>query len=377
MRVALTLMGLATATGALIFVACSSFSGADANGDPVIDAGSSDAISSDAISSDAGSSDAVLDPCPAGLSTAEAAGLYVMGGQSTYNTSPGYSEPLDVLRATIQCDGHLRDWKTQVRLPRSSVGGAGGLLGDNAFYLGGQHSTGGENFTLKVAYAPFAGGVLQKFFTATAMSPLPFWHAMYGSNGSSFFVAGGENYLSGGMNPQTMVTTWKIGDGGEPVISGNPPQLPMGLSRGAGVMVGDTMVVIAGHVYTAKATDATWRDTNVTYTQTDFTAATDGTSVFLVPGSSGNAAIASFAVKSGAATAITDTGQPGPTLVNPAAVAFHGYLYIIGGLDDVGDGGSPPAINVYSARINGSTLEPLMLEPQMPVGHALAVAFVR
>ncbi len=297
-----------------------------------------------------------------------------MGGQSDYND---VTEPDEVLRATTQCDGRLRDWKSTVKLPRTSVGAAGGLIGDAAIYVGGEHSAGGVPFKDDVVYAPFSGGVLQPFFPA-GKAPNTFWRAMFGGNGASFFVAGGENYVDGGLNVQTTVTTWKVGVGGEPVIDGKPPPLPTGLSRGVGVMIGDTMIVIAGHVYTAKATDTSWRDTNVLYPDFDFAAATDGTYVFLVPGSNGPGPIASFTVTGGSASEITPTGQQGSAyLVGAAAVAFREYLFILGGLDsDAGAAG--PAANVYSARIKkGGTLEKPSLEPPMPVGHILAVAFVR
>lgn len=345
--------------GVLAVAACSSFSGSDVS-------------SSGAAAPEAGA-DSATDPCLAGP-TAEAAGLYVMGGQSDYN---GFTEPDEVLRATIQCDGRLRDWKPTVKLPRTSAGAAGGMIGDAAIYVGGQHSTGGANFTDDVVSAPFVGAVMQPFFPA-GKAPNTFWRAMFGGNGASFFVAGGENNVDGGLNVQTAVTTWKVGVGGEPVIDGKPPQLPTGLSRGVGVMIGDTMIVIAGHVYTAKATDTSWRDTNVLYPDFDFAAATDGTYVFLVPGSNGPGPIVKFTVAGGAPSSITSTGQPGPAyLFGPTAVAFRGYLYIIGGLDsDAGPAG--PAVNVYSARIKeGGNLEKLSLETPLPVGHILAVAFVR
>ncbi len=149
------------------------------------------------------------------------------------------------------------------------------------------------------------------------------------------------------------------------------------MSRGAGAMVGDTMVAIgANYVYTAKDGDLTWKATGP-YGDQDFATATDGTTVYVVPGaSSGSGTVYSFTVTGVNASTLVPMSTKVPVgLIGPAAVVFRGRLYVIGGLVPGTDAGSATAVR--SLRIIPNNLDDLQNEAPMPEGHAFSVAFAR
>ncbi len=366
-------------TGAAVVAACSAFSGSDTSGgNEQLDSGDGSPNAIDGGGTDAEAiADAKVEPddaCAAAV-TNESGGLYVLAGQSE---GPGvnYGEPTSVLRATIQCDGKLRDWKHLFNIPRTVSAPAGAAIGDLAVYLGGLKSTGGATFGDAVYFARFDGGgaLLPPFNTATGVSAIQAWRSIYGSNGQSFFVAGGESPDGSVLNTATL---WRVSANGEPERYGAPPLLPPGMSRGAGAMIGNTMVAIgAGAVYTAKDGDATWK-ANAPYGDTDIAAASDGTTVYVVPGiASGSGTIYSFSVTgTNAASLIPMTPKVPVGLSGPSAVVFRGRLYVIGGLLPGVDAGATTAVRSF--RIISNDLGDPQIEAPMPEGHAFSVAFAR
>lgn len=262
--------------------ACSSFSASSSPGETPDAAPSEDAEAG--MTSDGGP----VDPCLARDPLAEVAGLYLAGG-----FAPDGTEPSEVLRTPIHCDGTLGSWAVVGTLPRSAVIPIVAVLGDTMLFVGGQHSTGGSPFADGFDSAKFdPQGRLPAFLRRPATTDQSHvWRAQFASNGSTLVVAGGEGERDGGNGPLTTVTKWRMEGSGVATPSAGEP-LPRPISRGGAAMIGDTLFVFArgaapdgdagstnGAIYRLRSAPvSTWENLGA-FEDFDFTTAASATAI--------------------------------------------------------------------------------------------------
>ena len=246
--------------------------------------------------------------------------IYFIGGNDTsgtmYNT---------VLRATVQSDGSLSAMSTDTPLPatRSPTNDGAFVYRGYVYVLGGLTSSG---VTQDVLYAPLnANGTIGKWATTTQFTaPTRAWHSTGVYNGYMYVVGGDSGWQPSGAILYNDIQYSKISDAGATTAFATSGNTFPATRRGA------QTVVYNGYLYVMGG------DNGGTPVNTVYYAAIndDGT-------------IGSFASTNAFTTNRTYF----------AAVAYNGYMYVIGGCSSAYSSCTTAANNlatIYRAPINGN-----------------------
>ena len=127
--------------------------------------------------------------CASGADDAEAAGLYIVGGVLADSTT----EPTDIIRIPIHCDGSLGVAVTlPTTIPRSFIWGGAATLDDHVVLFGGSHDTGGPPLA-KQAYVASRqpDGTLGAFLPTPAIDGLDRWRFAVATTTARAYLLGG------------------------------------------------------------------------------------------------------------------------------------------------------------------------------------------
>jgi hypothetical protein len=273
--------------------------------------------------------------------------LWVLGGNWL---TPSESQPAEVLRAAIRCDGSLGEWITVKTLPRPAYAGVAGIIGDTLLVVGGEDDVKGPTFADFADYATFdSNGGLGPFLrTAADASAGQISRTGAASDGTTMVVGGGYLPLTSGGVPSTddggppvtaAVTQWTLKNGVPSYVS--VPPMPVALSRGGAAIFGNTLFVMGyagggGGVILKRTLDAptsAWTKVDA-FADFDVPITSSSSAVLTVGAGSDDREITvrPFVAGTLGAPSAASFKLPEPAFM-PSVVVARNRLYVIGGGD--------------------------------------------